>query len=67
MAAREGVQVIRSIDELQADEAVFLIGGAQLFELLLPQCESVYLTWVEQPYDGMFGFLHSSPCSQTAR
>lgn len=52
MAAREGVQVIRSIDELQADEAVFLIGGAQLFELLLPQCESVYLTWVEQPYDG---------------
>ena len=52
MPEREGVEVIRHVDELQADDAVFLIGGAQLFELLLPQCESVYLTWVEHPYDG---------------
>ena len=52
MPEREGVEVIRHVDELQADDAVFLIGGAQLFELLLPRCESVYLTWVEQPHDG---------------
>lgn len=52
MPEREGVEVIRHLDELQAEDVVFLIGGAQLFERLLPQCESVYLTWVEQPYDG---------------
>lgn len=52
MPQREGVEVIRHVNELHADDAVFLIGGAQLFEQLLPLCESVYLTWVEQPYEG---------------
>lgn len=54
MAPREGVEVIGSIDELIcADgEKVFLIGGAQLFESLLPQCAGMFLTWIEQPYEG---------------
>ncbi len=52
MAKREGVEVIRDVSELQADGTVFLIGGAQLFESLLPLCESMYLTWVAHPYEG---------------
>ena len=52
MEPREGVEVIRNLDELVADEEVFLIGGAQLFETLLPECAGMYLTWIEHPYEG---------------
>lgn len=52
MPEREGIEVIRDIFELRAEGTVFLIGGAQLFETLLPRCESMYLTWVEHPYEG---------------
>ena len=52
MSEREGVEVIRHLEQLQADEAVFVIGGAKLFEELLPRCELLYLTWIEQPYEG---------------
>lgn len=54
MALREGVEVIGSLDELRCTEGevVFLIGGAQLFETLLPQCDEMYLTWIEHPYEG---------------
>jgi len=53
---REGVEVIRNVGELaqvcQPSQTVFLIGGAQLFETLLPQCDGLYLTWIEHPYEG---------------
>ncbi|MDB6138088.1 MAG: dihydrofolate reductase [Verrucomicrobiaceae bacterium] len=56
MEPREGVEVIHEPGELdnlcQADEEVFLIGGAQLFETLLPNCAGLYLTWIEHPYEG---------------
>jgi len=56
MASREGVEVIHELRELdslcQPDEEVFLIGGAQLFETLLPECAGLYLTWIEHPYEG---------------
>ena len=54
MPPREGVEVIRSLADLTcADgEQIFLIGGAQLFESLLPQCAGMYLTWIDQPYEG---------------
>jgi len=56
MPPREGVEVIRDISELpraSGDAAkVFLIGGAQLFAELLPQCSGLYLTWIEQEYEG---------------
>lgn len=52
----EGVEVIHSIGDLarlcEPAQTVFLIGGAQLFETLLPQCEGLYLTWIEHPYEG---------------
>ena len=58
MAPREGVEIIADIVDLRAetDETVFLIGGAQLFESLLPQCDGMYLTWIAQPYEGDTSF-----------
>ena len=56
MAPREGVTVIRDVSELAAacpDAAeVFVIGGARVFEELLPHCDGFYLTFIDQDYDG---------------
>lgn len=56
LAPREGVTVIHSLEELpqvcpEAD-TVFVIGGAQVYAELLPKCDGLYLTWIEQPYEG---------------
>lgn len=56
MPSHEGVQVIRSLDELATvpglTSPVFLIGGAELYETLLPRCEELLLTFIGQPHDG---------------
>ena len=54
MEPREGVEVIRHLDELVTapDETVFLIGGAQLFGALMPQCQGLYLTFIQEPHEG---------------
>ncbi len=56
MSAREGITVIRSAAELPQvcgdAETVFVIGGARVFEELLPQCDGLYLTWIAEPYEG---------------
>jgi len=56
MAPREGVTIIRSTAELAQvcgeAETIFVIGGARVFEELLPQCDGLYLTWIEAPYEG---------------
>jgi dihydrofolate reductase len=31
---------------------IFLIGGAQLFEALLPSCDELILTFLMKPYEG---------------
>ena len=53
---REGVDENRNFGELaqvcESSQTVFLIGGAQLFDTLLPQCDGLYLTWIEHPYEG---------------
>ena len=56
MPEREGVTVIRSAVELPQvcsdAETVFVIGGARVFEELLPRCDGLYLTWIAEPYEG---------------
>ncbi len=56
MEPREGVTVIRDVAELPdvcgGVETVFIIGGAQVYADLLPKCDGLYLTWIEQPYEG---------------
>jgi dihydrofolate reductase len=53
---REGVHVIRDIAELSSvpglTSPVYLIGGAQLYEALLDQCDEILLTYLEQPHEG---------------
>ncbi len=56
MAPREGVTVIRDVSELAAAcpevAEVFVIGGARVFEELLPRCDGFYLTFIDKDYDG---------------
>ncbi len=56
MPPREGVTVIRDIAELPQvcgdAETVFVIGGARVFEDLLPQCDGLYLTFINEDYEG---------------
>ncbi len=56
MPSREDVDVIRSIKELETlpdlASPIFLIGGAQLYETLLPQCDELLLTCITEPYAG---------------
>jgi dihydrofolate reductase len=57
MPPREDVPVIRDIADLPSaishlPSPIYLIGGAQLYESLLPQCDEVLLTYIEQPYEG---------------
>jgi dihydrofolate reductase len=56
MAPREGVTVIREVSELTQvcgeAETVYVIGGARVFEELLPQCDGLYLTYITKDYEG---------------
>lgn len=50
-----GVQTIASLDELPslvANRQVFICGGAQLYEQLLPRCSDLYLTLVKRTVEG---------------
>ncbi len=33
-------------------ETVFIIGGAEIYRLLLPHCDEVYLSYVYEPHEG---------------
>jgi dihydrofolate reductase len=57
MPATEGIEVIRDVAELATlpplgEQKLFLIGGAELFRQLLPQCSDIYLTLVLKDYPG---------------
>ncbi|MDO8954110.1 MAG: dihydrofolate reductase [Gammaproteobacteria bacterium] len=48
-----GCEVIHSIDELKAtDEEIMVIGGAEIFAMLLPQIDTLYLTEIQASIDG---------------
>ncbi|MCW0220106.1 MAG: dihydrofolate reductase [Prosthecobacter sp.] len=56
MEPREGITVIHHVSELAAvcpdAETLFVIGGAQVYAELLPQCDGLYLTLVKEAYEG---------------
>lgn len=56
MPAREDVRIIRSMEALRdlpgVNQTVYLIGGAQLYETLLPQCDELLLTFIKKSYRG---------------
>ena len=51
----EGVKIVHSLDEVVAlyqDKEAFIIGGAQLYKAALPFVEKVYLTHIDQDFEG---------------
>ena len=60
MPPRDDVAVIRNFSELPEalrraaalTPTVFLIGGAQLYEALLPHCDELLLTFIAAPHEG---------------
>jgi dihydrofolate reductase len=52
----EGITLIRTLSDLSSvcpdAEKIFVIGGARLFEELLPQCSELYLTCIDEAYQG---------------
>ena len=53
----EGVELLNSVDEVQqllaeSGTDVFLIGGAEIYRQLLPQCQEILLSYVFEPHEG---------------
>lgn len=53
----EGVEVLKSVDEVpqllaNCETDVFLIGGAEIYRQLLPQCQEILLSYVFEPHEG---------------
>lgn len=69
----EGCKVAHSIEEaiamFPAEEEVFIIGGAQIYEQALPLADKLYLTIVHHPYEGDTSFpaLDMSEWSELSR
>ena len=50
-----GVKVFRDLSEISPPtdgRELFVIGGAQIYEALLPRCEELYLTRVDEDVEG---------------
>jgi dihydrofolate reductase len=55
MAAVEGAEVVHSVEELDAlglQGDVYIIGGAEIYRLLMPRCAAVYLTVLAAEAEG---------------
>lgn len=52
----EGVEVAHNINELllmiEGEEEVFVMGGATIYQQLLPYTSKLYVTWVHHSFDG---------------
>lgn len=52
----EGVELLPSLDaaiqSCAGSSEVFVIGGSQIFAEALPRAHSLYLTWIDHPFDG---------------
>lgn len=48
-----GCEVIHSIDEIQKwDEDCFVIGGASIFEQAMPIVDRLFITYIDEEFDG---------------
>ena len=56
----ENVEVLPSIDLLDkyinSDEEHFVIGGATMYKLLMPYCKKMYITEIDEEFDGDVSF-----------
>ena len=64
MPASEGAEVVHSVKELHTlglTGDVFVIGGAEIYRLLMPQCAAVYLTVLTSAAEGDTHFPEFEP------
>ncbi|MEO0413352.1 MAG: dihydrofolate reductase [Verrucomicrobiota bacterium] len=44
---------VSEVDNISSESGtVFVIGGAEIYRMLIPECDEVYLSYVFEPYDG---------------
>lgn len=52
----EGVEVLHDLEEVlkyrDLSEEVMIIGGGELFQLFMPYCEKLYITYVNKEFQG---------------
>ena len=52
----ENVKIVNSIDQIQnlieGSEEAFVIGGAMMYKFLMPYCEKMYITEIDEEFDG---------------
>ncbi len=52
----DGFELVHSCEEalsgLEGEEQISIIGGAQIYREMLPQCDEVLLSYVFHPYEG---------------
>lgn len=52
----EGVTVVHSLDEAiarrSAEEELFVIGGAKIYQVAFPLVNRMYITFIEKPFEG---------------
>lgn len=54
----EGVEVVHDIDDVlqyvnnNTDEEIFVIGGGQLFKMMLPHVDKMYITEIDEEFAG---------------
>ena len=57
----ENVEVINDISEVKqyidSKEECFVIGGAMIYQLLMPVCDIMYITEIDKEFDGDAFFL----------
>lgn len=56
MQQRPGITVVRDLEDLKKlqipSENIFVIGGADIFRLLLPKCDELFITHVDRIVEG---------------
>lgn len=53
----EGCEVVHSLEEIkkmkdQNDGEIFIIGGAEIFRALLPEADRLYITYIDEEFEG---------------
>lgn len=62
----EGIEVISELSAVQKrneqhpDEEFFVIGGGAIFEQILPYADRMYITWIDETFNGDTFFPHFS-------
>jgi dihydrofolate reductase len=56
LAPAPGITVLRDLSDLPSAcpgaEKIFVIGGARLYQALLPRCDELFLTHINEPHSG---------------